>query len=167
MPNKTLILKSKKSHQKITRIAHQIAEFNYDERSIMLVGIGENGYRLTEFIHHTLAQLVTCPIHKSVLLFDKKDPVNSEYQLKTDVRDMANQVVILIDDVLQSGKTLMYGAKYLLNYPLKKLNTAVLVDRMHPSYPIKADFVGLSLSTTMQQHISVEIDTNECSVYLQ
>ncbi len=166
MVEQTLVLDNHKAQQKIIRIAHQIAEFNYDENSIILVGIGENGYRLTELIHQTLARLITCPIHKAVLLFDKKDPVHSDYELKTDIRDLSNQVVILIDDVLQSGKTLIYGAKYLLNYPLKKLSTAVLVDRMHPSYPVKADFVGLTLSTTMQQHITVEFSDTDCTVVL-
>ena len=74
-------------------------------------------------------------------------------------------MLILVDDVLNSGKTLMYGAKYFLSVPLKKLSTIVLVDRNHNRFPIKADFVGLSLSTTLKEHISVELEKN-AGVYL-
>ena len=80
-------------------------------------------------------------------------------------KDYKNKVLILVDDVLNSGKTLMYGAKYFLSVPLKKLSTIVLVDRNHNRFPIKADFVGLSLSTTLKEHISVELEKN-AGVYL-
>ena len=71
--------------------------------------------------------------------------------------DFTNQTVVLVDDVLKSGKTLMYGAQYFMQKPLKKLTTAILIDRNYKRYPIKADVVGLSLSTTMQEHVSVEL----------
>ena len=80
---------------------------------------------------------------------------------------MNNKKVVLIDDVLNSGKTLMHAASFLLNQDIKKMNTVVLVDRRHRNFPIKADFVGLTLSTTIQEHINVEILENKISVYLE
>ena len=77
-----------------------------------------------------------------------------------------NKSVIIVDDVLNSGATLMYAAKYFLDTKLKKLKTAVLVDRNHKKYPIKADYKGLSLSTSIQNHVEVSIDDNEINAYL-
>ena len=74
--------------------------------------------------------------------------------------------MLLVDDVLNSGKTLIYGAKYLLDYPLKSLKTVILVNRRHRLYPIRADYVGLTLSTTMQEHIEVRFEGKEAEVYL-
>jgi pyrimidine operon attenuation protein / uracil phosphoribosyltransferase len=75
---------------------------------------------------------------------------------------------MLVDDVLNSGKTLIYGARMFLDAPVKKLSTVVLVDRNHTRYPIKADYIGLSLSTTMQEHITVVLDGKEKDVvYLE
>ena len=78
-----------------------------------------------------------------------------------------DKVVILVDDVLNSGKTLIYGVKYLLDFPIKKMSTVVLVDRNHKRYPIGTHYVGLSLSTTLQNHISVEFKANKIAAYLQ
>ena len=94
-----------------------------------------------------------------------------KYPLKNDIVllpiSMNNKKVVLIDDVLNSGKTLMHAASFLLNQDIKKMNTVVLVDRRHRNFPIKADFVGLTLSTTIQEHINVEILENKISVYLE
>jgi pyrimidine operon attenuation protein / uracil phosphoribosyltransferase len=88
---------------------------------------------------------------------DKENPFGTDIKLKITDKELKNKVVILVDDVLNSGKTLIFGAKLFLNTPVKRLTTAILVDRGHNRYPIKADVVGLSLSTTLQEHITVEI----------
>ena len=79
--------------------------------------------------------------------------------------DLDGRVVILVDDVLMSGRTLMYAAAHLVGSPLKRLTTVVLVDRLHRTFPIRADIVGLTLSTTLQEHISVELGKEDV-VYL-
>ena len=81
-------------------------------------------------------------------------------------KEYVKKVVILVDDVLNSGKTLMYAAKHFLTTPLNKLSTLVLVDRNHNRYPIKADYVGLSLATTLQEYINVELKGANKGVYL-
>ena len=95
---------------------------------------------------------------------DKINP--SKSSLQDDEIDFKNQTVVLVDDVVKSGKTMMYGVQLLMRKPLKKLITAVLIDRNYKQYPIKAQVVGLSLSTTMQEHVSVVLGENE-SVYLE
>jgi pyrimidine operon attenuation protein/uracil phosphoribosyltransferase len=95
---------------------------------------------------------------------DKENPLDSDVKVSAH-SELKQKVVVLVDDVLKSGKTLMYGAQYFLNQPIKKLMTAILIDRNYKTYPIKADVVGLCLATTLQEHVSVELGDKE-AVYL-
>ena len=97
---------------------------------------------------------------------DKDKPYNKEVTINLSSAIYANKVVILCDDVLNSGKTLMYAAKHFLTIPLAKLSTVVLVDRNHNRFPIKADYVGLSLATTLQEYVTVSLAGQEQGVYL-
>ena len=97
---------------------------------------------------------------------NKKNPLEGvTTSIKSD--DYQNKVVVLVDDVLNSGLTLIYGVKHFLEVPLKKLTTAVLVNRNHKNYPIKADFKGISLSTSLQEHVSVDFSEGNYIAYLQ
>lgn len=155
--NKSLILNHTQIEQKINRIAYEIYENNYDEKSIVIAGIAKNGYLLAERIAAVLQKISKIKIQLIEIKLDKENPFDSSSKLKLSDKELKNQVVILVDDVLNSGKTLIFGAKLFLNSPVKRLTTAVLVDRGHNRYPIKADVVGLSLSTTLQEHITVEL----------
>jgi len=164
---KTVILDGKQIDSKIIRIAHEIAEFNYNEPGVMLIGIADRGFQLAERIKKELALCYTGQIELGSLTMDKSNPVHCDYMSSISLAAMNGKSVILIDDVLESGKTLIYGAKYLLGADVKKLTTIVLVDRMHPKFPIKADFVGLTLSTTLQEHIYVDLTPGSEAVFLQ
>jgi pyrimidine operon attenuation protein/uracil phosphoribosyltransferase len=155
--NKTLILNSKQIEQKINRIAYEIYENNYDEKEIVIAGIAKNGYLLAKRIADVLQGISKIKAQLIEITLDKENPFNSELKLTLSDKELKNKVIILVDDVLNSGKTLIFGAKLFLNAPVKRLTTAVLVDRGHNRYPIKADVVGLSLSTTLQEHITVEL----------
>jgi len=155
---KTLILNSKQIEQKINRIAYEIYENNYDEKEIIVAGISENGYLLAKRISNVLQKISPIKTKLIEIKINKENPVASEIQISMSDKEMKNKVIILVDDVLNSGKTLIFGAKPFLSSPIKRLTTAVLVDRGHNRYPIKADFVGLSLSTTLQEHISIELN---------
>ena len=155
---KTLILNSKQIEQKINRIAYEIYENNYDEKDIVIAGIAANGYLLAKRIADVLQQISKIKVQLLEISFDKENPFVTALSIKLSDKELKNKVVILVDDVLNSGRTLIFGAKLFLNAPLKRLTTAVLVDRGHNRYPIKADVVGLSLSTTMQEHITVELN---------
>lgn len=156
--SKTLILNSKQIEQKVNRIAYEIYENNYDEKEIVIAGIAKNGYLLGKRIADVLQHISRIKIQLIEIALDKENPFESDVKIKLTEKELKNKVIILVDDVLNSGKTLIFGAKLFLNAPVKRLTTAVLVDRGHNRYPIKADVVGLSLSTTLQEHITVELD---------
>lgn len=101
------------------------------------------------------------------ITLDKFHPVQSDVQLDTDVQIFEDKTIILIDDVLNTGRTFAYSLRPFLKIKIKKLQTAVLIDRNHKSFPISADFVGYALSTTLQEHISVILDDEmQFGVYL-
>ena len=161
---KTLVLNKQQLAQKIDRLAWQIYEQNYKEKDIIIAGIANRGLLIAKRIVEKLTEISTIKLKLATIKLDKDNPYNT-IEVDINEEEYKDKVVILVDDVLNSGKTLMYGAKYFLSVPLKKLSTIVLVDRNHNHFPIKADFVGLSLSTTLKEHISVELENNE-AVYL-
>ena len=156
--NKTLILTAVQIEQRITRIAWQIYEDNPEEKNIIIAGIANSGYILAERITEKLKEISPIkPVLLKVIL-DKENHLSKPAKIEGETKSFDGQVVILIDDVLNSGKTLMYAMKPFLDANVKKLRTAVLIDRNHNRFPVATDFTGISLSTTLQEHISVEID---------
>jgi pyrimidine operon attenuation protein/uracil phosphoribosyltransferase len=143
----------------IKRIAYQILENNSEELEIFLIGIKNNGYILAELIYHQLKQISNLNIILYSIQINKKDPLKS-IEHNFDLKKMKNKSIVLIDDVLNSGRTLLYGVKFLLDIPLSNFNTAVLIDRNHKKYPIKIDFKGISLSTSIEENVSVVFEKN-------
>ena len=162
---KTLVLNKQQLQQKIDRLAWQIYEQNYKEKEIIIAGIANRGVLIAKKIAKKLTEISAIKVKLATIKVDKDNPFYKDIEVDITEKDYKNKVLILVDDVLNSGKTLMYGAKYFLSVPLKRLSTIVLVDRNHNRFPIKADFVGLSLSTTLKEHISVELEKN-AGVYL-
>ena len=160
----TLVLNAQQISQKIQRMAWEIYEQNHEEKNIIVAGIDKRGFILAERIAKILENISETEVILLSVKLDKDNPLETPIQVYEE--DYANQTVVLVDDVLNSGKTMMYGAQYFIQKPLKKLMTAVLIDRNYKRFPIKADVVGLSLSTTMQEHVSVELENKE-AVYLQ
>lgn len=154
---KTLVLDSKQIEQRINRIAYELYENNYEEKNIIMAGIAPNGYLLAQRIAKVLESISPIKIKLAKLEINKENPLEEEIQTDLKPADIKNKVIVLVDDVLNSGKTLIYGTRLFLEAPVKRLSTVVLVDRNHTRYPVKADFSGISLSTTMQEHISVEL----------
>lgn len=167
MAKKTLILNNSSITQKINRIAYQIYEDNYEEKEIIVAGISSNGYLLSERIVEQLKKISPFNITHTKITINKPAPLDTAITLDIKEELLNDKVVILVDDVLNSGKTLIYGVKYFLNFPVKRLSTVVLVDRNHRRYPIGIHYVGLSLSTTLQNQVSVEFSkSGEISAYL-
>ena len=162
---KTLVLNKQQLQQKIDRLAWQIYEQNYKEKSIIIAGIADRGVLLAKKIADKLTEISDIKVKLANIKVDRDHPFYKDIEVDISESEYKNKVLILVDDVLNSGKTLIYGAKYFLSVPLKRLSTLVLVDRNHNRFPIKADFVGLSLSTTLKEHISVELEKN-VGVYL-
>ena len=151
---------------KIRRIAYQIYEANAQEDEIILAGIAPNGYVFAERLAAILQTI--SPIHITLckVTMDKKKPLNT---VITSLAPEAyeNKSVVLIDDVLNSGTTLIYGVKHFLDVPLKRFKTAVLVNRNHKKYPVKADFKGISLSTSLNESITVTFEEGNDSAVLK
>ena len=166
MSDKTLLLNKKQIEQRINRIAYQIYEDNFEEKEIFIVGILKSGYTLAEKIEKALNNICDIKTHLLQLKIDKHNHIAVTIELNADSSKMKGKVVVLVDDVLNSGKTLIYGLRKLLNEDLKKIRTVLLVDRDHKRYPIMADYVGITLSTTLQEHVSVEFGGKEEAVYL-
>ncbi len=162
-----LILDKQQIAQKINRIAYQILEDNLDEKEIVLAGIWNRGYKLALRLNTVLQEIAG---FKITLLRVDLEKQNSKLVAKTDLQEneWKNKVIILVDDVLNSGKTLAYGLGVFLNTPHKKIRTVVLVDRSHKIFPIATDFVGLELSTILKEHVDVVMDVEgeEDRVYL-
>ena len=161
----TTILTPEQIAHKIRRIAYQIYEANIHQEKIILAGIESNGYIFAEKLHQELSQICPIPV---ILCSVKVNKTNVLAPVTTSlpVEEYTNQSVVLVDDVLSSGATLIYGVKHFLEVPLKQLKTAVLVNRNHKKFPIKADFKGLSLSTSLLEHIEVSFE-GEPHAYLQ
>jgi len=162
-----LILDKKQIQQKINRIAYQILEDNLDEQEVVLAGIWDRGYKLALRLKKVLAGISDLKI--TMLKIDL-DRLNSRLVANTDLDESQwkNKVIILVDDVLNSGKTLAYGLGVFLNTPHKKIRTVVLIDRSHKIFPIATDFVGLELATILKEHVDVVMDVEgeEDRVYL-
>ena len=153
------ILEQDQIEKIIKRIAYQILENNSEELEIFLIGIKNNGYILAELIYHQLKHISNLNITLYSIQINKKDPLKS-IEHNFDLKKMKNKSIVLIDDVLNSGRTLLYGVKFLLDIPLSNFNTAVLIDRNHKKYPIKIDFKGISLSTSIEENVSVIFEKN-------
>ncbi|MCB0402104.1 MAG: phosphoribosyltransferase [Flavobacteriales bacterium] len=166
MPGKTLILNELQIRQKINRMAYQIYEDNCFEQEIIIVGIANNGYLLAQEMAKQLKKIADFKVTLSKLTIDKDNPHSESGEISIDTKQLEDKVVILVDDVLNTGKALIYGVKFLLQFPVKKMSTAVLVDRNHKKYPIGTHYVGLALSTTLKNHISVEFGQQTIEAYL-
>ncbi|GFD93000.1 MULTISPECIES: phosphoribosyltransferase domain-containing protein [Tenacibaculum] len=160
-----IILNNTQVEQKIRRIAFQIYESNSDEKEIIIAGIADNGYFLAEKISTILSDISPLSITLCKVSIDKKNPISP---ITTSIKseEYQNKALVLVDDVLNSGTTLIYGVKHFLEVPLKRFKTAVLVNRNHKKYPVKADFKGISLSTSIKEHVVVEFKVNETIAYL-
>ncbi len=162
---KTLLLDHDRVQRKLRRIAIQLCEENWAEKSIVVVGVAPRGLQLAERLIALIAE--TSPVRTELieLTLDKNDPLTGPVKLSADIDTLRDRAVVLVDDVLMSGRTLMHAAAHLVQVKLAKLTTVVLVDRRHRAYPIRADIVGLTLSTNVQEHISVELGRKD-AVYL-
>ena len=163
MSKGTLILTATDIEQKINRIAYQILEENYDEKEIVLIGMKDNGYAFAERLVKYLGTITKIKLQLYYISVSKTEPGKLDYNFEPN--KLQNKSVILVDDVANTGRTLGYALKPLLDFLPSKVQVAVLVDRRHKLYPVSADFVGLSLSTTLKEHITVQLG-KEDAVYL-
>ncbi|MGJ1204561.1 phosphoribosyltransferase family protein [Sphingobacterium lactis] len=166
---KTLILNKEQIRQKSRRIAYQIIEDNFDEPAIVLVGIADRGYVFAQRLQKLLAEIAPDKSIELLRVNIQKSKRSLESSTDANIDIAKNKVVILIDDVLNSGRTLAYGLGVFLNVPLKRMRTAVLIDRSHHQFPVFSDYYGLKLSTILKEHVEVQLeeyDNTEDAAYL-
>lgn len=157
-PSHAIILNEEDIQIKIKRISLQILETCYSDDTIVLAGIEKNGYILAEKISKELCQLSQQDIILIKVTINKKNPFEA-VSVSAEPQTYRNKSLILVDDVLNTGSTLMFAAKHFLDVPLKQFKTAVLVDRNHKKFPIKADFKGISLSTSLNERVEVNFNS--------
>ena len=163
--DKKKILTNSQIKRKIKRISLQIIESNVEEREVVLAGIEQNGFLLAKELNKMITELSKLSIKLCSLKIDKKNPLNN-ISTSLNSSEYKNKSIVVVDDVLNSGSTLIYAVKHFLDTELRQLKTAVLVDRNHKKYPIKADFKGVSLSTSIQNHVQVQFDKNSIEAFL-
>lgn len=157
--NKNIILTNQEIAHKIKRIAYQIYETFVDEEEIVIAGIATNGFIFAKKIAQALETISSLKVSLCEVQINKQNP---ELPIHTSLskEQYSNKGLVLVDDVLNSGTTLIYAVRHFIDVPLKKFKTAVLVDRNHKKYPVKADFKGISLSTSLLEHVQVVFDEN-------
>ena len=162
---KKYILSKEVVEKKLRRMAFEILENNIDEKEIILAGIRESGSVVANVIQKMLGEISAIKTELITITLDKNEPTNVSL---SNTFDFNGKVIVVIDDVSNSGKTLLYALKpFIVSHP-KKIQTLVLVDRTHNSFPVRPDYVGLSIATTLQEHIFVEVKGEEVTgAYLQ
>jgi pyrimidine operon attenuation protein/uracil phosphoribosyltransferase len=157
--SKNIILTNQEIEHKIKRIAYQIYETFVDDEEIVIAGIAANGFIFAEKLAVALETISSIKVSLCEVQVNKQKP-ESPISTSLTKEQYANKGLVLVDDVLNSGTTLIYAVRHFLDVPLKKFKTAVLVDRNHKKYPVKADFKGISLSTSLLEHVQVVFDDN-------
>lgn len=155
MSTRKYILDQAIIEKKLRRMALEILENNSQEKEIILVGIRESGSVLASIIQKMIGEISDIRTDLIDLSMDKRNPGTVEL---SEEMDFNSKVVILIDDVANSGKTLLYALKPFLSSHPKKIQTLVLVQRSHNSFPVHPDYTGLTIATTLQEHIFVEVN---------
>ena len=152
-----VILNDRQINQKIKRLSIQILENNYTENTIYLAGINNNGLGFAKLLMSTLKKISDVDVRLINITLNPAKPTAGEVNISVPEEELKNKVIILVDDVANTGRTIFYAFKPFLQILTKKIEIAVLVDRKHKSFPIKVDYVGLSLATTLKNNITVDI----------
>lgn len=158
MKEQHLILTEKQIKQKIKRIAYEIYENNFQEKELVIAGICEQGYLLAQMLRDDLHEISPLKVILVKVIVDKQDRIQGEIQLDCEKEVFEGKCIILVDDVLNSGRTLAYSLKPFLNTRISKLEIAVLVNRSHKLFPVSANYNGYELSTTIKEHIEVKLE---------
>lgn len=149
------ILEADAVSRKLERLAYEIVEQNMDEKEIILAGIRVSGSVVAKNIQDLLHKISGLQTILLTIELDKRQP--REVKLSQEL-DFNNKVIIVIDDVANSGKTMLYAMKPFLQFQPRKIQTLALVDRTHKTFPVSTDFSGLSIATTLQEHIYVQVE---------
>lgn len=156
-----LVLDHSRIQRIIERLAHQIMEEVHHENEVVLAGVYPNGNLLAERLKKHIEKRISIKVLQADVKLDKNNPLSAPVEVNTNGISLQNKTVILADDVMNSGKTTAFAITKLLESGARKIKTVVLVERNHKDFPIKADFVGYSLSTNLHDHVTVEFGSED------
>jgi pyrimidine operon attenuation protein / uracil phosphoribosyltransferase len=165
-PHQHLILDQTQIKQKVKRMAYEIYEHNFEEQDLVLAGIHENGSLLADMLATQLRSISPINVQLLTIKLNKVSPLEVPVVLEPETITIAGKVVIIVDDVLNTGKTLAYTLTSFLPQNPKKVEIATLVNRHHTLYPVAATYTGLSLATTLREHVEVVLQQDEVAAYL-
>ncbi len=152
--------------QMIKRISYQIYENHFNDKELIIAGIDGRGNYIAQLLADQLSEIAKIKISFITISLDKDNPSGGNVSLSDEKLKMTDKHVIVVDDVLNTGRTLVYALTPFIRAKAKKIQVAVLVDRNHKNFPISADYIGMQLSTTLQEHVSVTIEKKKVNVYL-
>jgi len=161
-----LILNKKQVMQKVIRMAFEIYENNYKEKRLVIAGISGEGFTLARLLVRELKKISPFELVLVKVDINKEDPTDKDIKINCDLKTLNRSCLILVDDVLNTGRIFLHSLKPFLNIDVKKIQTAVLVNRRHKLFPISADYTGYELSTTLNDHIQVTLSKEQFGVYL-
>ncbi len=156
--NKVLILDKEQINRKLQRMAYEVWEHNSNETSVTLIGVETTGMTVAQNLANRIRKISPLQVDVLSVKMNKRNPLAENITIDA---DLTNKSVVLVDDVSNSGKTLLYALRPVLNYETSKILVAVLVERKHKAYPLSPDIVGHTVSTTIQEHIEVEAQGGE------
>lgn len=161
------ILNDAQVKQMIKRIAYQIYENHFNEKELIIGGIDGKGASVAQLIYDELVSISKLNIQLVTVSLDKNNPTGSSVALSTENIKIEGKSVLVIDDVLNTGRTLVYALTPFIRAKAKRIQVGVLVDRNHKNFPVAADYIGMQLSTTLQEHVDVRIEKKKVNVYLR
>jgi len=164
--DKNLILDAAQIKQKIKRMAFEVYEHNFKEKNIVIAGIEGQGYALAKLLAKDVEAVSDIEVTLVKVTLDKAAPQQSDVILDKEVKEIKKKCIIVVDDVLNTGRTFAYGLKPFLNIEVKKIEIAVLVNRSHALFPIYPQYTGYELATTLREHVEVVLG-KENAVYLK
>jgi len=165
-PHQNLILNQLQIRQKVTRMAYEIYEQNFEEQQLVLAGIHQNGYLLAGMLAKELRQISGKEVSLLGVKLDKDMPLQNPVEISPADMLLADRTIIIVDDVLNTGRTLAYTLNSFLQQNPKKVEIATLVNRHHTLFPVSATYTGYSLATTLREHVEVVMQENELAAYL-
>ncbi len=162
------ILSDRQIRQKIRRLAIEIEEHNFEEEELILAGINNNGMGFAQLLLNELLGFSNKKIILTRLRLHPANPLASDIEFEMPAESVRDKVIIVVDDVANTGRTIFYACKPLMETLPKRIEVAVLVDRTHKAFPIAVTYVGLSLATTLLENIEVKIrEVEEYGVFLK
>ena len=162
------VLDDKKIKQKISRLTMEILEQNYLQKEIVLAGINNNGTHFASMLQEEIERVSEVKVYLTTIRLNPAKPVTNEISIDFPAKELRHKVVVVVDDVANTGRTLFFAFQPLLEILPKKVQVAVLVDRKHKSFPVAVNYVGLSLATTLRENIRAELrDSENIGVFLE